>query len=357
MQNSLGSDSPAKLYFQKRIYMSQRIKHKGNIYSLAEDLDPNPLNKKKKSPVDDPDEYKKEHGKCPDGYRANQDTGKCISEEHINDMAKQHTDTPLCTRKPPTSDRDILSWGAIEYKGGIYVDVGSFLKESAHKIPGADKYYQNCKRRSKNKFSGKSLKAYCARVATRIYCKKNPSYEGCSEASKKSGPPYSGPLTHPKKGSVDCPCVLPDFIKVGGRLMILTDVLDEPEIERNATVINMVVMDMTLLDEARRWVAAQLRKRRRVFQNTGETFDIALFSTNVPTVEKLKLMIPKKFRGFRVNPPVLKEITNSDELGMEPKPSVEQVVEAEFVSPCCGKSERECTCQKSVFANGLHLRR
>ena len=101
-------------------------------------------------------------------------------------------------------------------------------------------------------------------------------------------------------------------------------------IEKTATIVCMVVFDMTLLDEARRWAATQLRKRRRVFLNEEESMDISLFSTTVPDVGKLKLLIPRKFRGFKFHPPTLKEITNADELGAAPKPSAEQVVAAEY---------------------------
>lgn len=84
------------------------------------------------------------------------------------------------------------------------------------------------------------------------------------------------------------------------------------EMVKTATVINLSVWDTTLVEEARKWIRSQLQKKRRVFQNIDEVTDYALFATNVPSIDKLKVLIPTKFKTFE-SAPNLKEIVNADE--------------------------------------------
>jgi hypothetical protein len=129
----------------------------------------------------------------------------------------------------------------------------------------------------------------------------------------------------------DSPEKVPDMIRFGGTLMI--KVLPR-QFERVATVINMSVWDLTLLDEARKWVATQLKKKRRVFQNSNEAFSFHLFSTNVPSTDKLRLLIPKHFHSLQKTPLSLREITNPARLDLDTikevqEPSVEVSAETE----------------------------
>lgn len=78
-----------------------------------------------------------------------------------------------------------------------------------------------------------------------------------------------------------------------------------------AAVVNYSVWDTTLVLEARKWIRAQLQKKRRVFQNVDDTLDFALFATDVNSIPKLERMIAVKFPSFKENL-TLKEITSAD---------------------------------------------
>jgi uncharacterized protein YjaG (DUF416 family) len=88
--------------------------------------------------------------------------------------------------------------------------------------------------------------------------------------------------------------------------------LQNGKVVKTATVINLSVWDTTLVEEARKWIRSQLQKKRRVFQNMDDATDFSLFATNVPSLDKLKLLIPTKFKTFK-DVPKLKEIVNADE--------------------------------------------
>lgn len=114
--------------------------------------------------------------------------------------------------------------------------------------------------------------------------------------------------------------------------------LQDGAVVRTATVINLSVWDTTLTEEARKWIKTQLQKKRRVFQNMDETTDYSLFATNVPSVDKLKILIPNRFKTFE-SAPNLKEIVNADEFE---SPHIdldtEEVEEDTLISACYDES-------------------
>jgi len=183
----------------------------------------------------------------------------------------------------------------IKFRGGVYEDVQAFLK----KAPKSDPVYVRCLQ-SRGRYYGAKLRCYCTLVASRA--------KGVTTASLLDRN-------------------LPQFIRYHGSDLVLVGKADSsarvapeqmPDITRVATVVNYSVWDATLLQEAQKWIATQLRKRRRVFQNITDKMDFALFSTNLPSLERLRMMIARKFVGFKGKPPALREITHESQLDIEP---------------------------------------
>ena len=102
---------------------------------------------------------------------------------------------------------------------------------------------------------------------------------------------------------------------------------------KSGSLINLIILDATELDAAQKWVGTQLRKKRKVYWDSSDKMDYTLFSTNLPSREKLEFLIPKKFRGFKARPTKLKLITDEANLTHDMKePSTQpQKIEASLI--------------------------
>lgn len=203
---------------------------------------------------------------------------------------------PVTVTKPkgePQIVVDEKKGALVKYLGAIYEDIDTYLKRI--NASGAD--YERCLQSRDLNLKGKRLQAHCTCIAAR------------RNGSKTASILDSGS---------------PQFIKYRGIDMIKLGKVEEKEytdydpMMKVGTVVNYSIWDPTLLSEAKKWIASQLRKKRRVFQNTDDQMNYSLFATNLPSIERLKTMIQQKFHGFKQALPSLRELTNENELDTEP---------------------------------------
>ena len=77
-----------------------------------------------------------------------------------------------------------------------------------------------------------------------------------------------------------------------------------------AAAVNLAVYDPTHEAEAQKWVADQLRKKRRVWRDLAEQMDFVLFSSDIPDAQKAVFAIRSKFDKMFETPVKLIELTD-----------------------------------------------
>ena len=81
-----------------------------------------------------------------------------------------------------------------------------------------------------------------------------------------------------------------------------------------AAAVNLAVYDPTHEAEAQKWVADQLRKKRRVWRDLAEQMDFVLFSSDIPDAQKAVFAIRSKFDKMFETPVKLIELTDPEQL-------------------------------------------
>lgn len=82
--------------------------------------------------------------------------------------------------------------------------------------------------------------------------------------------------------------------------------------------VNLAVYDPTHEVEAQKWVADQLRKKRRVWRDLAEQMDFVLFSSDIPDAQKAVFAIRQKFDKMFETPVKLIELVDAEQLATHP---------------------------------------
>jgi len=85
-----------------------------------------------------------------------------------------------------------------------------------------------------------------------------------------------------------------------------------------AAAVNLAVYDPTHEVEAQKWVADQLRKKRRVWRDLAEQMDFVLFSSDIPDAQKAVFAIRQKFDKMFDTPVKLIELVEAEQLQTKP---------------------------------------
>lgn len=83
--------------------------------------------------------------------------------------------------------------------------------------------------------------------------------------------------------------------------------------------VNLAVYDPTHEAEAQKWVADQLRKKRRVWRDLAEQMDFVLFSSDIPDAQKAVFAIRNKFDRMFETPVKLIELVDPEQLLYKPE--------------------------------------
>ena len=81
-----------------------------------------------------------------------------------------------------------------------------------------------------------------------------------------------------------------------------------------AAAVNLAVYDPTHEAEAQKWVADQIRKKRRVWRDLAEQMDFVLFSSDIPDAQKAIFAIRQKFDRMFETPVKLVELVDAEQL-------------------------------------------
>lgn len=100
-----------------------------------------------------------------------------------------------------------------------------------------------------------------------------------------------------------------------------------------AAAVNLAVYDPTHEVEAQKWVAEQLRKKRRVWRDLAEQMDFVLFSSDIPDAQKAVFAIRQKFDKMFDTPVKLIELVDAEQLQTKPVAPEKPVAQAPATAP------------------------